>query len=326
MESNNQAKRNRNINIVEVGPRDGLQNEASFVKTKDKLKYIDLLIEAGVKALEVTSFVSARAIPQMKDSKELMSEVLAKYKDRNDLFLYALVPNQKGLDTALELGVTDLAFFTSASKTFNLKNINQEPQESLRIIESMISHLADVKSFRIRGYLSCVFGCPYEGVIDFKKSIEMALELKKLGAQEISFGDTIGVGSPREVSDFIQLLNDEVYDKNLSLLKREEVAFHFHDTRGLALANVYTALQQGYDIFDSSSSGLGGCPYAKGASGNLATEDLLYLLEKEKYQSGLDREKIFQASLYINQALSKNSESSSKVYKAMKSERGDSHV
>jgi len=291
-----------NVTIIEVGPRDGLQNESVILETEIKYNYIKLLLESGLKNIEVSSFVRPEKIPQMQDCSELSM----KLADRKNENLIYLVPNLKGLSLALNNKVKSIAVFTATSETFNKKNINATIEESINRITPVIAD-AKSKNIYIRGYLSTVFGCPYEG----KSSDETLLNLCKFlidsGVNEISLGDTIGAATPLQVKHIVNLIKN-----NFDLSK---FAFHFHDTKGMAVANVLTAFECGASRFDSSSGGLGGCPYADGATGNVATEDLIYLFDSMGVQTGIDINKLVKASRYILQNLKK--ESTSKYFNSL---------
>jgi hydroxymethylglutaryl-CoA lyase len=265
----------KKIHLVEVGPRDGLQNETTIVPTAIKLEFINELLDAGVTTLEATSFVSPKWVPQMADHSQLMQQL----KPRTGVRALALVPNLQGLESARAVGVTSIAIFTAASETFTKKNINASIAESLERFRA-IAQVAVANHMAMRGYISCVAGCPYEGLVAPEKVLMLAQELLDLGCYQISLGDTIGVGNP----DSIARLLDTVLKK----VPAESLAVHFHDTYGLALANLMVALNNGITTIDSSAAGLGGCPYAQGASGNVATEDVLYLLQGLGYDTGID--------------------------------------
>lgn len=294
----------RKVQIVEVGPRDGLQNEKTLIRTEDKFVFIEKLIGAGLKTIEVTSFVKSESIPQMKDAADLYSMVHKKY-GHSDISFPCLIPNMKGLVRALEVGVKDVALFTSTSNQFNLKNIQADIEESFQRMVPVVSE-AKRSNLSLRGYVSTAFGCPYEGKIPFKKLQQVVGRFLNLGVEELSLGDTIGVATPREVQETLAGLQKSFKLKNLSM--------HFHDTRGMALANILVSLQMGITTFDSSAGGLGGCPYAKGATGNVATEDLLYLLNSLEIESAVAMEKLAEASTYILGLL--NKETSSKYLKS----------
>ena len=277
----------RRVTVVEVGPRDGLQNERVRVATATKIAFVEALADAGLRRIEVTSFVHPRSIPQLHDA-EL---VLAGLARRPEVAYSALVPNKRGLERAIAAGVKEIAVFTAASDTFVRHNIHMGLRESL---EHFVPVVAEAKrhGMRVRGYVSTVFGCPYEGVVQAQQGIAVAKELLGLGCDEVSMGDTIGVATPGDVARWLDAASSEG-------LRLEDLALHFHDTRGTALVNVLVGLQHGVRIFDSTAGGLGGCPYAPGASGNLATEDLLYALHGLGYETGVDLAKVVAASSII---------------------------
>ncbi|HEY7348583.1 MAG TPA: hydroxymethylglutaryl-CoA lyase [Ktedonobacterales bacterium] len=276
----------KQVRIVEVGPRDGLQNEKAQIPTAEKIKFIDLLSAAGFGAVEATSFVSPKAIPQLADA----SEVMAGITRRAGVNYPVLVPNQKGMERALAAGARSVAVFTAASETFAQHNIHATIAESLENFRPVIE-LARRESVPVRGYISTVFGCPYEGAVSPEKTLEVAARLLDLGVDELSLGDTIGVATPDQVVEVVSLL--------IRRVPLEKLGLHFHDTRGTALANVLTGLQLGVTTFDSSAGGLGGCPYAPGAAGNLATEDLLYMLHGLGIETRVDLEKVVEATSFI---------------------------
>lgn len=307
MLSNNLKNLPKKVRIVEVGPRDGLQNEKTIVSLNDKFDFIKNLNAAGLNVIEATSFVSPLKIPQMSDGVELF-ELLKKEPGLAGAHLISLVPNMKGMQTALKLGVKDIAIFTSTSNTFNLKNINASIDESLaRMAEVM--EVARGEKIRTRGYISTVFGCPYEGKTSLLELKRIAHKLQDFGVYEISLGDTIGIANPKQVSEVIEFL---AHDFPLDFF-----SMHFHDTRGMAVANVLTSLEMGITSFDSSAAGLGGCPYALGASGNVATEDLYFLFHSMGIETGIDIVKLALASKLILAKL--NRESPSKYLRAYQS-------
>lgn len=275
--------------IIEVGPRDGLQNEKSILATEDKAKFIDMLVDAGLTSIEITSFVRAPKIPQMGDAKELFSNI-SKKDYFSKIHAPCLVPNLKGMENAVELGVKEIAIFTATSNTFNQKNINATIEESLKRFDPVIE-LAQKNNIKIRGYVSTVFGCPYEGETSVDTLLTVIKELKSFGCYEISLGDTIGVANPLQTKNIL--------DKVSKIISMDEIAMHFHDTRGMALANVLSSLEMGATNFDSSAGGLGGCPYAQGSTGNVATEDVLYLLDSLGIETGVDMKKLSKASEFI---------------------------
>jgi isopropylmalate/homocitrate/citramalate synthase len=277
------------VTVVEVGPRDGLQNEKGVIATSDKITFITLLAEAGFPIIEATSFVSPKAIPQLADA----TEVMAGLAPRPGLRYTALVPNARGMERAVAAGLRDVAVFTGASETFVQHNINTSIAGSIENFKPVLA-LARDAGVRVRGYISTAFGCPYEGAVAPEAVRRVAESLLALGVAELSIGDTIGVATPDQVVEVTETL--------LPLTGAGRLAMHFHDTRGTALANVLTALQLGVHIFDSAAGGLGGCPYAPGASGNLATEDLLYLLHGLRIETGIDLSKVVAASAFLAQA------------------------
>lgn len=278
----------RSVRVVEVGPRDGLQNEKALIPTEQKIRFIEMLAEAGLPVVEATSFVSPRAVPQLSDA----GEVLARLKRLPGTSYPVLVPNLKGMERALAAGVRAIAVFTAASESFTRHNINATIAESLARFRPVVA-LAQQEGVPVRGYISTVFGCPYEGKVEPRQVLKVAQALLEMGIVELSLGDTIGVATPNQVVDVIGLLVSE------GGIAVERLAVHFHDTRGTALANVLMALQLGISIVDSSAGGLGGCPYAPGAAGNLATEDLLYMLHGMGISTGVDLDKVVAATSYI---------------------------
>ncbi len=276
------------VRVVEVGPRDGLQNEKALVPTEQKIQFIEMLAEAGLPVVEATSFVSPRAIPQLSDAGTVMAGLT-----RLPTTSYpVLVPNLKGMERALAAGVRAVAVFTAASESFTHHNINATIAQSLANFRPVVA-LAQQEGVLVRGYISTVFGCPYEGMVDVRQVLNVAQALLEIGVNELSLGDTIGVATPNQVVDVLGLLLSE------GAIPVEQLAVHFHDTRGTALANVLMALQLGISIVDSSAGGLGGCPYAPGAAGNLATEDLLYMLHGMGITTGVNLQKVVAASRYI---------------------------
>lgn len=276
------------VRVVEVGPRDGLQNEKALIPTLQKIQFIHMLADAGLPVVEATSFVSPRAIPQLSDA----SEVMLGLTRRPSTSYPVLVPNVKGMERALAAGVRAIAVFTAASESFTRHNINTTIAESLANFRPVVA-LALQEGVAVRGYISTVFGCPYEGRVEAAQVLHVAQELLEMGVDELSLGDTIGVATPNQVVDVIGLLVND------GAIPIAQLAVHFHDTRGTALANVLVALQLGISIVDSSAGGLGGCPYAPGAAGNLATEDLLYMLHGMGIQTGVDLDKVVAASRFI---------------------------
>jgi hydroxymethylglutaryl-CoA lyase len=274
------------VKVVEVGPRDGLQNEQAVVPAAVKIEFIERLAAAGLPAIEATSFVSPRWIPQLADA----AEVFTGLERRPGVAYPALVPNLKGLERAIEAGVEEIAVFTAASETFNRKNINASIAASLERIRELATP-ALARGMRIRGYISCVLGCPYEGSIAEEKVVEVAQALLEIGCYEVSLGDTIGSGTPVAARRLLWAVAGEC--------GMDRLAVHFHDTRGQALANVFACLEAGVTVVDASVAGLGGCPYAQGASGNVATEDLVYLLHGLGIETGIDLPALVAAGHFI---------------------------
>jgi hydroxymethylglutaryl-CoA lyase len=274
------------VHIVEVGPRDGLQNEKVTIPTEAKIDYITALADAGLTTIEAGAFVSPKWVPQMADTAEVYRNIP---KDPG-VDYPVLVPNMRGLDRAIEAGVKSIAIFTAASETFNQRNINMTIDESF-INYAPVAARARAEGMRVRGYVSTAFGCPYEGDVAPEKVLEVSARLLDLGCYEVSVGDTIGVGTPVQVQGVVGIL--------MQVIPASKLAMHFHDTRGTALANTLAALEMGIPTFDASSGGLGGCPYAPGASGNMATEDLVYMLEKMGIDTGVDLNLLVAASQII---------------------------
>jgi len=284
------ALRGRRVTIVEVGPRDGLQNEQAKVSTADKIAFVDLLSAAQLPVIEVSAFVSPKWVPQMADA----SEVFAGISKRDAIRYTALVPNLAGLDRAMVAGVKEIAVFAASSETFSRKNINQSIDQSLAGYAEVCSR-ALANGLRVRGYLSTAFGCPYEGDVPPQRVAELAERLVQMGVFEVAISDTIGVAHPAQVA--------QVLESVLARLPIERIALHFHDTRGTALANVLEALSIGVTTFDASAGGLGGCPYAPGASGNLATDDLIYMLNGLGVETGVSLSALAKASAFIQRQL-----------------------
>lgn len=278
------------VTVVEVGPRDGLQNEKAVIPTSDKIAFVDRLTAAGHQVIEVTAFVSPKRVPQMADA----AEVLAGIARRPGVRYAALVPNLAGLDRALAAGVREVAIFAAASDTFSRRNINQSIEQSLVTYRDVCAR-AQAAGLRVRGYVSTSFGCPFEGTVPPARVAAVAARLLEFGVFELAISDTIGVAHPGQVP--------VVLDAVTARVPLERVALHFHDTRGTALANVLAALQYGVATFDSSAGGLGGCPYAPGATGNLATEDLLYMLHGLGIETGVSLPGVMNASLFIEARL-----------------------
>jgi hydroxymethylglutaryl-CoA lyase len=288
------------MKIVEVGPRDGLQNEPGAVSVAAKVKLIEELVDAGVRAIECGSFVSPKWVPQMADS----GAVFAQLRRVSGVSYSALVPNLQGLAEAVRYGVDEVAVFASASETFSRRNINCSIQESLERVGD-VAREATARGVRVRGYVSCVLGCPYEGEVALAAVARVAVALAKIGCYEISLGDTIGVGTPRKAQALVGAVAQAV--------PRKQLAVHFHDTWGQALANILVVLEKGVEVIDSSVAGLGGCPYAAGASGNVATEDVVYMLDGMGVETGIDLEKLAAAGRGIMQVLGRKSVSKAAV-------------
>ncbi|MEI8645425.1 hydroxymethylglutaryl-CoA lyase [Pseudoalteromonas sp. Hal040] len=289
------------VRIVEVGARDGLQNEAA-VSTQDKVALINALADAGLKDIEAGAFVSPKWVPQMADSGDVISAL-----SLPDVNLSALTPNLRGAEAAKQVGIQEFAIFTAASEAFCQKNINCSIDESIDRFKDVMA-FAKANNIRVRGYVSCVMGCPYQGDVDYNDVLKVSERLLELGCYEISLGDTIGVGTARKVDELLDLL--------LQHIDKSKLAVHFHDTYGQALTNIYTALSRGIATVDSAVAGLGGCPYAKGASGNVATEDVVYLLQGLGIEHGIDLERLAKAGWAICSAL--NKQPVSKVSLALK--------
>ena len=286
----------KRVSIVDVGPRDGLQNEKGVVPTDVKVALIEALADAGVPSIEATSFVSPKWVPQMGDA----ADVMARVRRRAGVTYAVLVPNLKGLEAALAAGAEEIAVFGAASESFSRKNINCSIAESLERFRP-VAEAALARGVRVRGYVSCVLGCPYEGEIAPSAVARVAAALHAMGCFEISLGDTIGTGTPRKTAAMLAAVTAE--------LPVTALAIHAHDTYGQALANVLTALELGVSVVDSSAAGLGGCPYAKGASGNLATEDLVYMLDGMGVRTGVALDAVIAAGREICAALGKETRS-----------------
>ncbi|EPJ91766.1 hydroxymethylglutaryl-CoA lyase [Pseudomonas psychrophila] len=274
------------VRLIEVGPRDGLQNEALPISVADKVQLVDALTDAGLGYIEVGSFVSPKWVPQMAGS----AEVFAQIRRKPGVVYGALAPNMRGFEDAVAAGVKEVAVFAAASEAFSQRNINCSISESLArfvpIIEAAKQH-----GISVRGYVSCVLGCPYEGQVSPQQVAQVAKELFAMGCYEVSLGDTIGTGTPTATRTLFEAVT--------AYVPREKLAGHFHDTYGQALVNIYASLQEGIAVFDSSIAGLGGCPYAKGASGNVATEDVVYMLNGMGIETGVDMDKLLLAGEHI---------------------------
>ena len=281
----------KHVTICEVGPRDGLQNETRTVPATDKVRYIEMLVDAGVTSIEATSFVSPKAVPQLADADEVFTAI----QKRADVQYITLVPNERGLDRAIGAGVKDIAVFTAASETFAQRNIRMSIDASLATFGSVIAR-AHANGMRVRASVSTAFGCPFEGTVPVANVVRVALALLDSGADTLSIADTIGVGTPNQVIDIVGAL---LY----AGIPLDRFGLHFHDTRGTALANVMAGLQLGVHEFDASAGGLGGCPFAPGATGNVATEDVLYLLHGMGIETGIDIDRLRAASRFIDGVL-----------------------
>jgi|SRR5579872_7075200 len=290
------------VTIAEMGARDGLQNERVIVSTDDKVRYIDLLSKSGLRCIETTSFVRPKAIPQLADA----AEVFTRIRKAPGVRYPVLTPNMKGYERAKAVGVDAIAVFTAASEAFTKRNINMTIDESLAVFADVV-RAAKSDGMWVRGYVSTAFGSPFGDVVTPQTVADVSVKLMEMGCDELSIGDTIGVGVPTQVDELIPLLA-----KRIPL---DRIAMHFHDTRGTALANVYASLQQGVHIFDSSSGGLGGCPYAPGATGNVGTEDVLYLLHSMGIETGVDLAAVRTASRFIATVLDHSL--TSKAFQAM---------
>ena len=282
----------KSVRLVEVGPRDGLQNEKQPISVADKVRLVDDLTAAGLSYIEVGSFVSPKWVPQMAGS----AEVFAGIQRQPGVTYAALTPNLKGLEAALEVKVEEVAVFAAASEAFSQKNINCSIADSLaRFVPLM--EAAKATNVRVRGYVSCVLGCPYDGEIAPEQVASVARELYAMGCYEVSLGDTIGTGTAGKTRSMLEVVARDI--------PRDRLAGHFHDTYGQALANIYASLLEGINVFDSSVAGLGGCPYAKGATGNVASEDVLYLLQGQGIETGVDMDKLIAAGQRICEVLGK---------------------
>ncbi len=281
------------VKIVEVGPRDGLQNEKQIIPAEVKIELIKRLTDAGLSVIESGSFVSPKWVPQMAGS----DKVLAGITRKAGVSYPALVPNIKGLEHAIAADVEEIAVFGAASETFSLKNINCSREDSLRRFQTVCEAALD-RGMRIRGYISCVLGCPYEGDVNPDTVAELAQKLLHMGCYEISLGDTIGVGTPLKAAHLLETVAAKV--------GMDKLAIHFHDTYGQALANIYACLELGVSVIDSSIAGLGGCPYATGASGNVASEDVVYMLDGLGIETGIDLEKLIDTGWYISGQLQRD--------------------
>jgi len=280
---NIESLRGRRVTVVEVGPRDGLQNEKVTIATAEKVAFIDALTGAGLPVIEVSAFVNPKRVPQMGDAADLFARIVK----APDTRYTALVPNLAGLDRAAAAGLREIAIFAAASESFSRANINQGIDESFASY-AVVAERARAMGMRVRGYLSTAFGCPYEGVVPPERVADLSARLIGMGVFEVAVSDTIGIAHPGQVASVLETIARTV--------PFERIALHFHDTRGTALANVLTGLTMGVATFDASAGGLGGCPYAPGASGNLATEDLIYMLDGLGIETGVSLARVFEAS------------------------------
>lgn len=291
------------VKIVEVGPRDGLQNEKKVIETSTKVDLINRLNNCGLNVIEVTSFVSPKWVPQMADNKQVYSQI----EKKHDVSYPVLVPNLNGLENAIKSGVKEIAVFSAATEAFSKNNTNCSIEEGFIRVEEIMK-VALKAGLNVRGYLSCVIGCPYEGQVDPDKVTQYAQRLHEMGCYEVSLGDTIGVGNPGTM--------ERLLEKVTRRIPLDCLALHCHDTFGMALANIYTALQFGISTFDSSIAGLGGCPYAPGATGNVATEDLVYMLHGMGIETGINFDNLVETSSFICSILGR--ESASRVVRALR--------
>ncbi|MDQ0254185.1 hydroxymethylglutaryl-CoA lyase [Evansella vedderi] len=280
------------VQIKEVGPRDGLQNERKFISTEAKVEWINQLSETGMNYIEITSFVHPKWIPALCDAVDVAAQI----KRKKGVTYAALVPNSKGLEKALAANLDEISVFMSASETHNLKNINKSINNTFPVLEEVVKGALSAGK-KVRGYVSTVFGCPYEGVVPLHSVKKVTNKLFEMGVYEVSLGDTIGVANPQQMETVLTEL-----EKTFSV---SSLALHLHDTRGMALANTLVGLTKGITVFDSAVGGLGGCPYAKGASGNIATEDLLHMLQEMKIDTGIDFDRLMNAAKYIEKIIDK---------------------
>lgn len=284
------------VRIVEVALRDGLQNEGASVATADRVLLAEHLIAAGSRRLELGAFVRADKIPQMAGSMQVIQKVLQHFPDQKKIGFAALVPNARGMEDAIRSGIQEVAIFTAASESFTRANINCTIDESFGRFQEVMS-LARKQKIKVRGYLSTCFGCPYEGAVDEKKVVQVARRLYDIGCYEVSIGDTIGVANPAQVR--------RIFARLKKVIPAAKLAGHFHDTRGTALANILAAFEAGISIFDTSLGGIGGCPYAPGAAGNVATEDVVYMFEGMGVKTGLDLRQLISTNHWFSDILGK---------------------
>ena len=280
----------KKIQIVEVGPRDGLQNEKEWIPTETKISLIEKLADAGLTKIEVTSFVSPKWVPQLKDAHEVFTGI----KQISSVSYPVLTPNMKGFERALEADAKEIAVFGAASETFSQKNTNCSIEESINRFRPVLEE-AQKNNIQVRGYISCVLGCPYQGHVPVEDVINLAAKMTEMGCFQISLGDTIGAGTPVQAKTMVQKVAEKVPVSKLAL--------HFHDTRGQALANIYACLELGITVIDASVAGLGGCPYAKGATGNVATEDVVFMLHGMDIETGIDLNKLIETGRFISGVL-----------------------
>lgn len=291
----------QHIHIKEVGPRDGLQNEKEWVLTEDKIKWINMLSQTGIKEIEFSSFVHPKWVPALADAREVGQQI----KRNPDVCYSALVPNMKGLEHALEAGIDGASVFMSASETHNKKNINKTIDETYPILREVIQEAKNADK-HVTGYISTVFDCPYEGNISPDEVLRVCDKLYDYGVDDLSLGDTIGTAVPLQVEKLLDII--------LMYFPSEKVIMHYHDTRGMAIANIMKSMEYGITRFDSSIGGLGGCPYAPGAAGNIATNDVLYLMHQMGIKTGIDEQKLQEASFFIQKKLGKALPSKSLAY------------